>query len=272
MSWDRINRQRIKHIRFGERLFYRMYSDVRVRLLSAIDGAASPAEINAAVDSFIPRLNFKPAFEQFYVRVGLDFAQRNYREAKRAARRKKADDFEGYEDIDRLNSGWVDDMMEYVRTKCGRKISQVAWTHVEDIQRVTRAAVKTGVAKGYGALQIANLIGKTLEEKDKWKALRIARTEVVSASNQGAYKGASEAGIELEKIWLAAGFPGQAGTMREDHNDMNEHKIGIDEEFEMPDGTRMLHPGEPNAPPEHIINCRCCIAFVPKEQTDLSGL
>ena len=102
-------------------------------------------------------------------------------------------------------------------------------------------------------------------EIHRWRALRIARTEVLSASNEGMMMGAAEMGEAMTKIWLSTGYPGPGGHMREDHEAMNDVAVDVNEPFTLPDGVQMDYPGDPDAPPEHVINCRCSIAFEVKK-------
>jgi hypothetical protein len=92
--------------------------------------------------------------------------------------------------------------------------------------------------------------------------MRIARTEVVSASNFGANQAAMDSGLDLEKIWLHPGHPGPAGYNRDDHQSMNGVAVPMNEDFVLPDGTLMPFPGQ--GPAKHTINCRCQVAFQPR--------
>ena len=78
-----------------------------------------------------------------------------------------------------------------------------------DIEKNVRKAVALGAENGWGAQRIANEIMSLQGKMDGWKAMRIARTEVVGASNVGSQAGADDAGIPLDKVWLAtpSGIP-----------------------------------------------------------------
>jgi Phage Mu protein F like protein len=48
------------------------------------------------------------------------------------------------------------------------------------------------------------------------------------------------------------------GRERDTHAGMNgQQVIGLDEPFMSPSGAMLLHPMDPDAPPEEVINCRC---------------
>ena len=263
MTWEQVNKKRIKHIRFGERLFYRMYGEFRRELAGMLQRVQTPEEIAGVVDKLSPSVDLRAYFLRFYVRVGMDFAQTQYTKLKAASGTLERKDL----NADIRQSTWLEKMIKYVDEKCGFKITMIIQHEIEDIVNISRKAIAKGINEGWGVDKIVREMMLDIAERDQWKAMRIARTEVVSASNEGAYLGAVESGVELDKIWLATGFPGPSGFMRDDHDAMNGVKVNINDDFILPDGTHMPFPGE--GPPEHVINCRCTVAFEPKEGTDI---
>lgn len=91
------------------------------------------------------------------------------------------------------------------------------------------------------------------------RAVTIARTEVVSASNAGSYLGVQSLGEfgPEQKQWLATG---DART-RESHLDADGQTVGLDEWFTV-GGYDLEYPGDPYGPPEEVVNCRCTILYV----------
>ena len=91
-------------------------------------------------------------------------------------------------------------------------------------------------------------------------AQRIARTETLRVANQGRMLGFEQArddyGIEMEKQWIAT----LDDRTRDSHSHMHMEKAELDEEF----SNGLMHPLDPNGPPEEIINCRCVVASVLK--------
>ena len=95
----------------------------------------------------------------------------------------------------------------------------------------------------------------------------IARTESITALRAGRHEGIAQ-GIEqgaftaeqVTRVWDSSG---DART-RPDHEAMNGVTVhGIDEPFVLPDGSRMLYPGDTSmgAAPEQTVNCRCLERF-----------
>jgi hypothetical protein len=89
-----------------------------------------------------------------------------------------------------------------------------------------------------------------LTEINSFQAERIARTEVIGASNTGSFEGAMETGVALGKEWMTSGLP----NIRQSHLDY-EAMGTVDMDYEY--NTGLQYPGDPNGDPEEIINCRC---------------
>ena len=93
----------------------------------------------------------------------------------------------------------------------------------------------------------------------------IASTETFRALNQGHHSAwkqmarNAEDAADLRRYWVAT----NDGHTREAHlaiPDMNERGVGLDEPFKSPLGL-IMYPGDPDAPPENSINCRCRIVI-----------
>jgi HK97 family phage portal protein len=103
-----------------------------------------------------------------------------------------------------------------------------------------------GVEEGLGADDIAASIGEFFDTQSQWRALRIARTEVISAYAEGSMEGYRQAGIVKTKRWITA------GDARVDPEcQMNEEQGSIALNLNFTTGH--------DAPPVHA-NCRCTIA------------
>ena len=260
MTWKEINDRRKKHIRYGEGLFLRMYREISQQLKASTQRVQTPEQLTAIIDQFNPDIDIRDYYKKFYTRTGMDFAKLNYRQIKSLSGKAEKKDL----NTDIRESIWLEKILKFVDEKCGFKINQVYWSHVQDIIDITRKAVTKGVSEGWGIEKIVDNLFSEISEREKWKAMRIARTEVVSASNMAAMQGAADTGIETEKIWLHPMTVGPSGFLRDDHLEMNEARANIDEPFNMPDGYQMQYPGDPEAPAHHVINCRCTVAFEPK--------
>ena len=90
----------------------------------------------------------------------------------------------------------------------------------------------------------------------------IARTEVISASNQASYMSVKASGAEVEKKWTTGGL-----NIRPTHKAAElQGWIGIDEKFQV-GAAQMLHPGDPSVKdhPEEVCNCKCILLYRVKD-------
>lgn len=128
-------------------------------------------------------------------------------------------------------------------------------------------AVLQGILQGESIPKIAARVAANTCASNMTSAIRNARTMVTSSENLGrmdSYKRAQDDGIVLKREWIAA----NDRRTRHWHSDLDGKIKDIDEPFEnvirlsktkyLPD--RIMYPGDPNAHPANVYNCRCTIA------------
>jgi hypothetical protein len=152
---------------------------------------------------------------------------------------------------------WRQLLNEYIRTRIGLRIVQVTQTTIKFVQKV----ISDSIAAGDGALVTA----RKLREKtdfNKNRSLAIARTETVTAMNQGKYIAALSSKFEMEKRWI----PANDKRTRHSHIEfLNSGFIDLDSYFSVStrsggeDSAR--YPGDESLSAENAINCRCSISF-----------
>jgi hypothetical protein len=153
---------------------------------------------------------------------------------------------------------WAERM---VKGTLGNRITWITNT-TEDVFKSTvdRIAWK-GFEDGKGVDAIAREIMKDLKITEKYRAERIARTEVIGASNMASQAGAQATGLELEKEWISF----IDDKTRDSHRDINGKKIPMDEEFHLSTGGILEVPGDPAGEAEDVINCRCTVGYGVKD-------
>jgi len=142
---------------------------------------------------------------------------------------------------------------DYIRQWTGTKVTQVSQTTVNQVRQL----ISRGEKEGLGTEAIGREIRKSIPGIASYRAATIARTETHTASNIGAMAAAQATGLNLRKEWLAA----EDDRTREDHADADGQIVGLNEPFTV-GGVQMMEPGDPSAPPEQTINCRCAVAFL----------
>ena len=118
-----------------------------------------------------------------------------------------------------------------------------------------------GILQGESIPNMAKRM-QTVVGMEKNSAIRNARTYTTSVENKAKmdrYTEAEEAGIPLEKEWLAT----LDERTRESHREIDGTRVANDEPFILinHDGTtcEMMYPADPNGDPEQVYNCRCRI-------------
>lgn len=140
------------------------------------------------------------------------------------------------------------------KTVDGKKV--VRW----NTQKVN-SEVLQGIIQGESVQKIAkrlqNVVG--MEEKS---SIRNARTSVTGAQNKGrlnSYKDAQKQGIVLKKKWRSL----HDARVRDAHAELDGVVIDIDKPFVNAIGEIMC-PGDPDADPANVYNCRCRMTSVIK--------
>lgn len=116
--------------------------------------------------------------------------------------------------------------------------------------------VLNGIIQGESMDKIANRLQSVTTMTAK-AAIRNARTAVTSAENKGRLDSMVELekhGAILEKQWLAT----SDSRTRDWHRELNGKTAEINEAFENAMG-EIRYPGDPQAKPANVYNCRCTL-------------
>lgn len=119
-------------------------------------------------------------------------------------------------------------------------------------QQITNA-ITQGILQGESIPDIAKRLQK-VTDMDHNAAIRNARTATTGAQNAGridSYKDAEKLGIKLKQEWLAT----LDGRTRDSHRELDGERVEVGKRFS--NGCR--YPGDPQARPEEIYNCRCTL-------------
>lgn len=118
-----------------------------------------------------------------------------------------------------------------------------------------RGEMITGMQLGEGVAELrARVVASASVSVPR--ATTIARTEVNSAMNNGAYEQMKALDVPTIKEWIAT----DDARTRESHEEVDGEEIAGDAKF-MVGGFPMDHPHDPAGPPGETINCRCTLAW-----------
>lgn len=144
--------------------------------------------------------------------------------------------------------------------KADPKIIPQARVNIPEDERWNRqkltSAIAQGILQGESIPKIANRL-QGVAAMDRNAAIRNARTYTTAAENKGrvdSIERANEMGIEADQEWLAT----LDDRTRMEHRHLDGQVRPVGEPFSA-DGYRIMYPGDPNAEPEMIYNCRCTL-------------
>lgn len=137
---------------------------------------------------------------------------------------------------------------------------------VADISKTTERRIRNAVARGLDAndspAEIARAIIDEVDDMTLARARTIARTETHTAANSGQHMAmeetADELGMKMNKVWVAT----EDQRTRESHTAADGQVVAMDEWFKVGEA-ELYFPGDPDGPPEEIINCRCAVVYEP---------
>ena len=248
MNWD-------KQQRIYERKAYRIIQSHLKKILNDLPiNNVSDTTLTYLLNGNITEEKVKAMLLEVYTTIGLNYGNK----VNLTFERVKKDNI-------LFNDGLLKEILLFLNSKGAVRITSIRSTLIESLMQ----EVQSELARQGSLISIRDVIYNIVRKSQsfyKWQALRIARTETTFASNFAAVKAADNAGFEMVKTWIAV----NDDRTRLDHIIENMQTVDADEPFVMTDGTEMMYAGDPDAPPRHVINCRCTIGFEAKR--DANGM
>lgn len=132
---------------------------------------------------------------------------------------------------------------------------------ITEVTETTRRQIVNAIDRGYrgglGQRGVADAILDLVPSLSSTRANVIARTETHGAANYGSNEAAKQTGLPMNREWISAADE----RTRETHREANGQIVGMTDTFRIGDSD-LEFPGDPSAPPEEVINCRCTLAYV----------
>lgn len=128
--------------------------------------------------------------------------------------------------------------------------------------RTVMAAIHEG--KPIPAEMLTRIVGRYSDRLLELRGEMLARTETMTAlgtARENAMRQQIDNGKvavqDVQKIWRSAGD----GRVRHTHRVLNGNAVGIDDTFQSVSGARLRYPGDPQAPTNEIVGCRCHLEY-----------
>ena len=223
-----------------EKLVFDVLTKSNERAISLIDTAD-----DLSADAIL-RQPFEDMYIKIYSIVGLFFANETQAELVKAVT------------IDDVTLARIE---AWVKANAGERVTDVWMYSREQYLNVLKEATATAIDSGQSVDSIARMVRDMVSDRmgeiSLMRATRIARTEIVSASNMGSLQGAMNSQATVKKSWLTSGLPGTRPT----HLDAEaQPPIELNQTFKV-GADDLQYPGDPAGSPAEVINCRCTIIY-----------
>jgi hypothetical protein len=241
MAWKNVDRKRASHLAWARRTF----NVALMRQFLQFDRHWSDVTNTADMTQYfdLSPTPIAEAFEAVYVRVGEAFAKETFAGLK---------SHYGYQIKDIEFSPFEEFIRAWVATYGAKRIDDMTKT----TQSMLAKLVQQAIDEGMGVAKAQALIRSKFTDMSKIRAERIARTEIVSASNLGSIEAARSTGLTLQKNWLST----RDKRVREAHEDADGQPADLNGYF-IVDGEELAYPGDIEGSPGNVISCRCSITY-----------
>lgn len=143
---------------------------------------------------------------------------------------------------------WNNQVARWIDRNAAFRVQQVNETTIAQLQSI----ISVGFNEGIGVLGIQRAILSSIPDLTPIRARAIARTETHSGAQASSLSAAKLIGIDTIKEWNATGD----SRTRDDHERADGQQQPLDQPFVV-GGHNMQFPGDPSAPADEVVNCRC---------------
>ena len=243
--------QRAPYYKMARTEILKALASQRVDLVERLKACTSVQQMRHEADKQLRTDSVDASMRRIYKTCGKHFAEKTFNEVSKLKTAKKLTAQQLSEDY------WFSYMDRFVSNKLANRITWITNTTEEQFKRAVNLITTEGLEQGYSIERMAQMIQDDLFLTEKYRAERIARTEVVSASNEASYAGAKATGLDLQKEWISF----IDDRTRDSHIELDGKTAGMDEPFE----NGLMMPGDTSGEPEEVINCRCSIGYSVRE-------
>lgn len=226
-------------------------------VMAAIADATTASAMRKAANAVLANQHdaWDDVLTTLYQDVGGDFAKTAYTEVVQQTGSKSAKAL----DTGALMDDWHTHVVHNLLTQRAAKVKHITETTRDSI----REELAEGVANDETIDQLSTRIDSLyLDQIIPNRSETIARTEVMSASNQASIFGARDTGLDLDKEWIAT----LDDRTRPDHAAADGQIVGLDEKF-IVGGLETDVPGDTGDPGQDI-NERCTVGYHVRDNAD----
>ncbi|MHA1302182.1 MAG: phage portal protein, partial [Candidatus Heimdallarchaeaceae archaeon] len=236
--WKAFDRRRIGWFGQASRMFRNNFNE-EAELLS--EAYKKGKDINEVLDSRLNR--WIDTLKRLYLLVIEDFGTETYEELLKGHSDYRRKDFNPFGSF----------ILAWAEETAAKRATLLLGTSKKFANKI----ITQGVEENLTTDKISRNLREFYSEDANYRAMRMARTEVVAASNYGSYMGAKDTAVQnLKKTWISA----RDSRVRDSHSNIDGQTVDIDGKFNV-NGYMMGYPGDPAGPAEEVIHCRCTLAY-----------
>jgi hypothetical protein len=213
-----------------------------------------PPTVTGAMPVVSPSLNLAAIFDTTFWRAKLaELLMAHYQRVKSAAvgrvRAQIAVSPQAHRDS-------LENLDAVLRLRAQTSAMQVTTT----TRKQVFGALQEGMAHGTGIAGLATRVNKVFDNAQRVRAKMIAQTEAVGSLNQAVqeYSAKLPRSVAAKKVWLSH----HTARTRPAHRAADGQVAAVTSPY-LVGGYRMMFPGDPTAPPDLVINCRCGQSILP---------
>lgn len=155
-------------------------------------------------------------------------------------------------------------LKNYIKVHTAESVTKITNTTRKRLKKLFKDLQKQN--EDLSIVDISKEVSKAYSAFTPSRSLAIARTETHNASMSSQLKTAKDFQLPgMKKDWISSrNERSRDGSNGPNHIEMDGKKVNIDEQFEVKNisGVDLMDsPGDPSAPANQIINCRCVLAF-----------
>lgn len=250
--------------RIYRKQFYSYLASINSKVAKWID---ANEDLNPDVNAFLEGDRLDSIYRRLYTRLTIEEARLSWQQLDEQINGKERKDiidllaniFSNSEDGAPI-SIWRRLLNDYLTVRIASRIQEVEQTTIKRISTL----IEKGIADGLGAREVATTIRKDTGF-NRNRSLAIARTETITALNQGKYLAAQSSPYVMEKKWS----PTLDARTRLSHRDMYDRPfVALNQPFYLANAQGVLeeaqYPGDVTLSASNTVNCRCSLLTQPK--------
>jgi uncharacterized protein with gpF-like domain len=214
---------------------------------------------SATAQGFFQDSKYVGMYEQMYSKIGLQFANWYSRNVQKYM--PKADPAN-------MQSIWANAFAFMGNQVAGQRVTLVSATAQATLTNTIRQFMSDPVFMSSGEVVQSKMLRQKFDGLADYQARRIVRTEATNAANYATEQAAVNlfAGQDLTKTWRS-GFDAR---VRDAHRAANGQVVPFNSKFSV-GGESLQRPGDPNGSASNVINCRCSMIILPRENANTIG-